>query len=43
MYVLYPDYDPTLRAIVMCSIVILQIATPFLVYRSLSLVGERRA
>ncbi|KIG02721.1 cation:proton antiporter [Caballeronia concitans] len=42
MYVLYPDYDPTLRAIVMCSIVVLQIATPFVVYRSLSAVGERR-
>ncbi|CDY76697.1 Transporter, monovalent cation:proton antiporter-2 (CPA2) family [Caballeronia glathei] len=42
MYVLYPDYDPTLRAIVMCSIVVLQIVAPFLVYRSLSAVGERR-
>jgi len=42
MYVLYPDYDPTLRAIVMCSIVVLQIVTPFLVYRSLSAIGERR-
>ncbi|WP_244814837.1 cation:proton antiporter [Caballeronia sp. Lep1P3] len=42
MYVLYPDYDPTLRAIIMCSIVLLQIVTPFLVYRSLSAVGERR-
>ena len=36
------DYDPTLRAIVMCSIVVLQIVTPFLVYRSLSAIGERR-
>ena len=42
MYVLYPDYDPTLRAIVMCSIVVLQIVAPFVVYRSLSAVGERR-
>ncbi|GAB5098628.1 cation:proton antiporter [Caballeronia sp. LP006] len=42
MYVLYPSYDPTLRAIVMCSIVVLQIVSPFLVYRSLSAVGERR-
>jgi hypothetical protein len=42
MYVLYPHYDPTLRAIVMCSIVLLQIVTPFAVYRSLSAVGERR-
>lgn len=42
MYVLYPDYDPTLRAIVMCSIVVLQIVAPFVVYRSLTAVGERR-
>ena len=42
MYVLYPDYDPTLRAIVMCSIVVLQLVGPWLVYRSLALVGERR-
>jgi hypothetical protein len=40
--VLYPNYDPTLRAIVMCSIVVLQIIAPFVVYRSLSAVGERR-
>ena len=36
MYMLYPDYDPKLRAIVMCSIVVLQIVAPLLVYRSLS-------
>ncbi|CAH2781415.1 MAG: Transporter, monovalent cation:proton antiporter-2 (CPA2) family [uncultured Caballeronia sp.] len=42
MYVLYPDYDPTLRAIVMCSIIVLQIITPFLVYRSLSAISECR-
>jgi Kef-type K+ transport system membrane component KefB len=42
MYVLYPDYDPKLRAIVMCSIVVLQVVAPFVVYRSLSAVGERR-
>jgi hypothetical protein len=42
MYVLYPDYDPKLRAIVLCSIVVLQVVAPFVVYRSLSAVGERR-
>jgi Kef-type K+ transport system membrane component KefB len=42
MYVLYPDYDPTVRAIVMCSIVVLQIVAPFVVYRALSAVNERR-
>ncbi|KMQ80176.1 Transporter, monovalent cation:proton antiporter-2 (CPA2) family [Candidatus Burkholderia pumila] len=42
MYVLYPDYDPTLRTIIMCSIVVLQIVSPFIVYHSLSAVGERR-
>ncbi len=42
MYMLYPDYDPTLRAIIMCSIVVLQIVSPFVVYRSLSAMGERR-
>ncbi|KND61481.1 Transporter, monovalent cation:proton antiporter-2 (CPA2) family [Candidatus Burkholderia verschuerenii] len=42
MYVLYPDYDPTLRAIILCSMVVLQIVSPFVVYRSLSAVGERR-
>ncbi|KMY84984.1 Transporter, monovalent cation:proton antiporter-2 (CPA2) family [Candidatus Paraburkholderia calva] len=42
MYLLYPDYDPTLRAIILCSMVVLQIVSPFVVYRSLSAVGERR-
>ncbi|WJF90322.1 cation:proton antiporter [Paraburkholderia bonniea] len=41
-YALYPDFDPKLRAIAMCSIVVLQILGPWLVYRSLSLVDERR-
>jgi NhaP-type Na+/H+ and K+/H+ antiporter len=41
-YQLYPQFDPTLRAIVMCSIVVLQIVGPWIVYRSLTLVGERR-
>jgi Kef-type K+ transport system membrane component KefB len=41
-YTLYPNFDPTLRAIVMCTIVVLQLVGPWLVYRSLALVGERR-
>ena len=41
-YSLYPNFDPSLRAITMCSIVVLQIVGPWLVYRSLALVGERR-
>jgi Kef-type K+ transport system membrane component KefB len=41
-YSLYPNLDPGLRAIMMCSIVVLQIVGPWLVYRSLALVGERR-
>jgi Kef-type K+ transport system membrane component KefB len=41
-YSLYPNLDPSLRAIMMCSIVVLQILGPWLVYRSLALVGERR-
>ncbi|HVE05731.1 MAG TPA: cation:proton antiporter [Paraburkholderia sp.] len=41
-YTLYPNFDPTLRAVVMCSIVVLQLVGPWLVYRSLALVGERR-
>lgn len=41
-YDLYPNFDPQLSAIVMCSIVVLQLVGPWLVYRSLALVGERR-
>jgi Kef-type K+ transport system membrane component KefB len=41
-YELYPNFDPLLRAVVMCSIVVLQLVGPWLVYRSLALVGERR-
>jgi Kef-type K+ transport system membrane component KefB len=41
-YQLYPNFDPTLRAVTMCSIVVLQLVGPWLVYRSLALVGERR-
>jgi Kef-type K+ transport system membrane component KefB len=39
-YSLYPAFDPALRAIVMCSIVILQIVSPIVVYRALSAVNE---
>ncbi|GLU35193.1 cation:proton antiporter [Trinickia caryophylli] len=41
-YQLYPQFDPTLRAIVMCAIAVLQLVGPWIVYRSLTLVGERR-
>lgn len=41
-YNLYPNFDPGLRAIVLCAIVVLQLATPLLVYWSLSMAGERR-
>jgi NhaP-type Na+/H+ or K+/H+ antiporter len=41
-YDLYPNFDPQLSAIVMCAIVVLQLVGPWLVYRSLALVGERR-
>ncbi len=41
-YNLYPDFDPQLRAIMLCAIVILQLFTPLLVYSSLSFIGERR-
>ncbi|MBN3722906.1 cation:proton antiporter [Burkholderia sp. Ac-20379] len=41
-YQMYPNFDPHLRAVVMCSIVLLQLVGPAFVYRSLSAVGERR-
>ncbi|MEX3612975.1 MAG: cation:proton antiporter [Burkholderia gladioli] len=41
-YQAYPNFDPHLRAVVMCSIVLLQLVSPLFVYRSLSAVGERR-
>ncbi|HWX11793.1 MAG TPA: cation:proton antiporter [Trinickia sp.] len=41
-YKLYPQFDPTLRAVTLCSIVVLQLVGPWIVYRSLTLVGERR-
>jgi Kef-type K+ transport system membrane component KefB len=41
-YNLYPNFDPGLRAIVLCAVVVLQLATPLLVYWSLSMAGERR-
>ncbi|MEX3583150.1 MAG: cation:proton antiporter [Burkholderia sp.] len=41
-YQAYPNFDPHLRAVVMCSIVLLQLVGPLFVYWSLSAVGERR-
>jgi len=40
-YDLYPNFDPRLGAIVMCSIAVLQLLGPWLVYRALALAGER--
>jgi Kef-type K+ transport system membrane component KefB len=40
-YYLYPNFDPRLRAIMMCAIAVLQLLGPWLVYRALALVGER--
>jgi Kef-type K+ transport system membrane component KefB len=42
-YQLYPQFDPTLRAVALSAIVVLQLVGPWIVYRSLTLVGERRA
>jgi NhaP-type Na+/H+ and K+/H+ antiporter len=41
-YKLYPQFDPTLRAVTLCSIAVLQLVGPWIVYRSLTFVGERR-
>jgi Kef-type K+ transport system membrane component KefB len=41
-YMLYPDFDPALRSIVMCSIVALQLGAPLMVYWGLAKAGERR-
>ena len=40
-YTLYPNFDPALRAIIMCSIAVLQLVAPFLVYQALAAVNER--
>ncbi len=41
-YTLYPDISPALYAVMQCSIVVLQIISPLLVYWGLSFCGERR-
>jgi NhaP-type Na+/H+ or K+/H+ antiporter len=41
-YAMYPGFDPDLRAVIMCAIVVLQVVAPLVVYRSLSWVGERK-
>ncbi|RKP58509.1 cation:proton antiporter [Pararobbsia silviterrae] len=40
-YTLYPNFDPALRAIIMCSIALLQLVAPLLIYRALAAVNER--
>ncbi len=42
IYALYPDISPVLHAVMLCSIVVLQILSPLLVYWGLSFCGERR-
>ncbi len=42
IYSLYPDITPALHAVMQCSIVVLQIVAPLLVYWGLSFCGERR-
>ena len=41
-YALYPEFDPVFRAVMMCAIVVLQLAAPLLVYWGLARAGERR-
>ncbi|KAG0186635.1 hypothetical protein DFQ28_007510 [Apophysomyces sp. BC1034] len=41
-YALYPEFDPAFRAVLMCSVVMLQLAAPLLVYWGLARAGERR-
>lgn len=41
-YDIYPQFDPELRAIVICAITLMQLVGPVLVYWALSLVGERK-
>ncbi|RQH06128.1 cation:proton antiporter [Paraburkholderia dinghuensis] len=40
-YDLYPNFDPRMRAIMMCAIAVLQLLGPWLVYRALAFTGER--
>lgn len=42
-YTFYPGFDPDLRAVIMCAIVLLQVAGPLIVSRMLGWVGERKA
>jgi len=42
-YTFYPGFDPDLRAVIMCAIVVLQVAGPLIVSRMLGWVGERKA
>jgi hypothetical protein len=41
-YSLYPAFDPKLRSIVICAIVILQIFSPIVVERALTITNERQ-
>lgn len=41
-YDIYPQFDPMLKAVVMCTIALLQLVGPMAVYWALALVGERK-
>jgi Kef-type K+ transport system membrane component KefB len=41
-YTFYPGFDPDLRAVIMCAIVLLQVVGPLIVSRMLGWVGERQ-
>jgi len=41
-YTFYPGFDPDLRAVIMCAIVVLQVIGPLIVSRMLGWVGERK-
>lgn len=41
-YDIYPQFDPMLKAVVMCAIALLQLVGPMAVYWALALVGERK-
>lgn len=41
-YDIYPQFDPMLKAVVMCAIALLQLVGPLAVYWALALVGERK-
>jgi hypothetical protein len=41
-YRFYPGFDPDLRAVILCAIVVLQLCAPLIVARALIWTGERK-